>query len=308
MAGKLVCITRREITTMDDDEILRLQRTLRRRLFEGPCALSWRPGRELLAQLLLYLDDQQACWRITAEWLRDILDADRVDAGFGGYVIGPGRKRDYVVSAESQRTSEQLPSVAGHRFDANSPGIRSVWSGPGIAAISDVSQERSFDEELRTTLLSIGTSAKLALPISDFGRPIGMICADWKTSSPSWHGDVCQQVGELAKQALGPLFAGVATLTTDPSSPQRMAVSDLARTLDAAPSLWTLSLTLLTPAEVRVARLISTGLSYKEVARELDRSLSTVDHQLRSIREKLGVRSTARLIHLLSDHFEREGS
>ena len=35
---------------------------------------------------------------------------------------------------------------------------------------------------------------------------------------------------------------------------------------------------------------------------QLDRSLSTVDHQLRSIREKLGARSTARLVRLLAEH------
>ena len=57
----------------------------------------------------------------------------------------------------------------------------------------------------------------------------------------------------------------------------------------------------LTPADWRVARLIAIGLSYKEVARQLDRSLSTVDHHLRSIRDKLGPRSTARLVHLLNE-------
>ena len=52
---------------------------------------------------------------------------------------------------------------------------------------------------------------------------------------------------------------------------------------------------------LEVARLVATGLSYKEVARRLDRSFSTVDHQLRSIRDKLGARSTARLVHLLNE-------
>jgi DNA-binding CsgD family transcriptional regulator len=41
-------------------------------------------------------------------------------------------------------------------------------------------------------------------------------------------------------------------------------------------------------------------LSYKEIARRLDRSLSTIDHQLRSVRGKLGARSTARLVRMLS--------
>jgi DNA-binding NarL/FixJ family response regulator len=57
---------------------------------------------------------------------------------------------------------------------------------------------------------------------------------------------------------------------------------------------------ILTAAERAVARLAVDGLSYKEIARRLDRSVSTVDHQLRSARSKLGVRSTARLVNLMS--------
>lgn len=45
---------------MNDDDILQVQRALRSRLFEGDSAMRWRPGRELAAQLLLYLDDPQA--------------------------------------------------------------------------------------------------------------------------------------------------------------------------------------------------------------------------------------------------------
>jgi DNA-binding CsgD family transcriptional regulator len=57
----------------------------------------------------------------------------------------------------------------------------------------------------------------------------------------------------------------------------------------------------LTPAERRVAELVAAGLSYKEIARRLDRSVSTIDHQLRSVRFKLGARSNSRLVRLLAD-------
>lgn len=70
---------------------------------------------------------------------------------------------------------------------------------------------------------------------------------------------------------------------------QASGVDDAGTTLD------------LTPAELRVARLVVQGLSYKEIAREIDRSLSTVDHHLRHIRDKLNVHSTSRLIHVLND-------
>ncbi|MDU6374579.1 MAG: DUF945 family protein, partial [Bradyrhizobium sp.] len=56
----------------------------------------------------------------------------------------------------------------------------------------------------------------------------------------------------------------------------------------------------LTEAEIRVARLAGKGMGYKEIARDLRRSVHTVDHQLRSIRTKLGVPSHAKLVQLLS--------
>ncbi|WP_414636901.1 sigma factor-like helix-turn-helix DNA-binding protein [Aquabacterium sp.] len=46
-------------------------------------------------------------------------------------------------------------------------------------------------------------------------------------------------------------------------------------------------------------------MSYKEVARELGRSLSTVDRQLRSIRQKLGASSTSRLVRMLNERRAR---
>ncbi|MCB2022390.1 MAG: LuxR C-terminal-related transcriptional regulator [Rhizobacter sp.] len=293
---------------MDDDDILRVQRQLRRRLFEGSAAIRWRPGRELAAQLLLYLDDSHACWRITTEWLRDVLDADRVDGGFGGFVGAGGQAQHYVAIAETRRNSNPLPSVLGLRFNAFEPGMRAVWDEPVVAAIGDVSQERSFTAGMRGALLEVGTAAKLALPVRDGARPVGLICADWHRESPRWKADVCNQLGQLAQVALGPLLAASAQLELERRrDAQGAGHAPCALHLHEAgpdgarPS----ELAALTPAELKVAQLIAMGLSYKEVARQIDRSLSTVDHQLRSIRDKLGVRSTARLVHVLNERLER---
>jgi len=304
---------------LDDDELLRVQRHLRRRLFEGSTAIRWRPGRELAAQLLLYLDDPHACWRITTEWLRDLLDADRVDGGFGGFVVG-GRARHYVAIAETRRGSNPLPSVLGLQFDAFEPGMRAVWGGPALAAIGDVSQERSFTSGMRSALHEVGTAAKLALPVRDGLRPVGIICADWHRESPRWDAELCNRVGLLAQVALGPLLAASARLdlvrkpeelqaARAPGAPhphEAQAVGEARSDVMGASPDGTRphELAVLTPAEFKVAQLVAMGLSYKEVARRIERSLSTVDHQLRSIRDKLGVRSTARLVHVLSERLE----
>ena len=293
------------------DDILRIQRTLRYRLFEGGSAIRWRPARELAAQLLLYLDDPQACWRLTAQWLRDALDADRVDGGYGGYVGAGGCSRSYVVTAEAQRASMGLPTVLGIRFDAGDPAIRAVWDDSAVAAITDVAQESSFSADMRGTLLSLGTSAKLALPLRDGARPVGLICADWHRRAPRWNSEVCNQLAGLAEQVLGPVLAAAEQCEPSPAVARLgdtgpaglLAGADNAEG-SAAPAQDHPAdgLAALTPAEWRVARLVAMGLSYKEVARQLDRSLSTVDHRLRSIRDKLGTRSTARLVHLLNEN------
>lgn len=276
---------------MDDDELIHLQRDLRRRLFEGSAAVSWRPGRELAAQLLLYLDDPQACWRITTDWLRDVVDADRVDGGFGGH--DGGHDPVYRAQAETRRDSLELPSVLGVGFDARDPGVRIVWTGSGLSAIDDVREARFVSDDLRRLLLNLGTASKLALAVRHEGRPIGLVCADWHRRAPRWNAEVCNQVEALGPRVLGPVLAAAHRVLRERRAPAADAV---------APPAGIDGLATLTPAERNVARLVGMGLTYKEVARQLDRSLSTVDHQLRSIREKLGVRSTARLVHVLSQH------
>ena len=51
---------------------------------------------------------------------------------------------------------------------------------------------------------------------------------------------------------------------------------------------------------IAVARLVAKGMSYKEIARLRGRSFSTIDHQLRSIRQKTGAASTVSLVSLLA--------
>lgn len=259
-------------------ELLRLQRLWRERLLGGAGATRWRPGREIAAELLLHLDDEAACWHRAADWLRDLLDADRVDGGPGGFVDPAEGHCSYQPQAEIQREPGLLPTVLGLRFDATDPGLLAVWQTEGCLPIREVAQERAMGAALRERLLAHGTQAKLALPLRAGAQAVGLLCADWQRPEPCWSSATCQQLGHWAAQALGPLLAEARHLNA------------LAR----PPTLPTLTL-----AELRVARLVARGLSYKEIARQLDRSVATIDRQTRRLREKFGVHSNARLMPLL---------
>lgn len=273
---------------MTDLLLMDEQRHWRQKLLEGPQALRWRPARELAAQLLLYLDDPSACWRLTTDWLLETLRADRVDAGLGGYAWAGAGARDYVVLAETRRPGREMASMLGQRFAAGEQGVLEVWRRRIGLAVPSVAREHSMAQPLRERLLRSGAAAKMALPLHA-GGPVGLLCADWQHESPPWSGEVCDELPTLAGQVIGPLLA----LATEAKATSRAESEPQPAPLHPV-------LALLTPAERRVAELVARGLSYKEVARRLGRSLSTIDHQLRSIRGKAGVASTARLVHLLN--------
>ncbi|SDK60194.1 regulatory protein, luxR family [Glycomyces sambucus] len=61
------------------------------------------------------------------------------------------------------------------------------------------------------------------------------------------------------------------------------------------------ALAALTPHQLRIARLVATGATNREVARSLSLSVRTVDHHLRNIFASLGVRSRVELARLVAD-------
>ncbi len=271
---------------MNDEDLFQAQRELRRRLLDRPDAIRWSPARDLAAHLLLRLDDPVAGWQLATRWLRDALDADRVDGGYSH-----PSDAAYTPQAESLRGDRIVPSLVSTAIDARDPGIRYVWRSNRVVILGDVGQDRRLGTDLRVQLMQLGTSVKMAVPIIDDGRPVGLLCADWMDDCHPASDERWIWFDEVARSVLGPIFGAVSRLTgARTGSSGLSACSASATVLDG-----------LTPAERSVAALAAKGMSYKEIARQLNRSLSTVDHQLRSVRDKLGVRSKGRLVRALAE-------
>ncbi|KPV00238.1 hypothetical protein APR50_00700 [Variovorax paradoxus] len=271
---------------MNDEELMAAQRQLRRSLLDGHGALRWRPARDLAAHLLLHLDEPDDCWRFAAGWLREAFDADRVDCGFGR-----PDEACYRPQAEALRRDRDVPSVIGLAIDAADCGVQTVWHAHGVVVLRDVEQERRLGHGTRAELLRMGTRVKMAAPIMDRTRPLGLMCVDWMDACEPARDERWARFEEIAAVVLGPVMSAAQRVA---SGAQR----DVGRPVHGGDAIDLLES--LTPAERTVARLAVDGLSYKEIARRLNRSFSTVDHQLRSARSKLGVSSTARLVNLMS--------
>ena len=257
---------------MNAEHLVAAQRELRTRLLDRG-HVTWQPARDLAARLLLHLEDPQFCWQFAAQWLRDSLDADRVDGGFAG-----PEHHVYRPQAEARRATREVPSMLGASIDGTDRGLRFVWSAGHAVVFCDVEQDQRLGAGLREGLLASGMRNTIATALVHQGAPLGLLCADWMERRVDDSDCRWERFNEVACVVLSPILGAARRLGSEPALLQQ-----------------------LTPAERRVAQLVAAGLSYKEIARRLDRSLSTIDHQLRSVRRKLGARSTSRLVSMLAD-------
>lgn len=244
--------------------------------------------------MLLHLDDVSLCWNIATAWLREALDCQRVDTGFGNAAASayfPG-------FSEAKNPDFDVPSFGGFAVDNRDPIMQAMWSGAKPIIFSDIKQDRRVTPKLRKRMAGARTRSKFGAALRTKNRGYGLICADWTEHQVPCKSDLFDCFEQTVEDVLSPIIC-VSRDITDQAS-QTPTVQHEASSVFHYGRRGSGALDALTQSEIEVARLVVQGLSYKEIARIRDRSLSTIDHQLRSIRSKMGVKSTSNLISLLS--------
>lgn len=267
-------------------KILAAQKDLHIKLLRKRNAISWPKARDLAAQSLLLLDDAEQCWQFATDWLQSAFDAERVDGGRGT----PNETFYRPAQAESLSTRAPILSMRPLRVDNRDRGVNELWRSPNPMVYTDISQEARFQPSLRQALITVGVTSKVAVALRNGTRPFGLLCMDRVVSARPWAARQYDSFQSVVHDVLEPVLAAAETLGRD---------TPPAKT-DALNSTYSSLLARLTPAECKVARLAAAGKSYKEIARQLDRAFSTIDHQLRSIRRKLSVHSHTQLASLLA--------
>lgn len=266
---------------------------LRDDLLGSASRIRWRPARNLAAHMLLFVDDSKRCSAIAVEWIRGDLGCSRVDTG-----LGASSSATYVPGyAESRDPDAEVPTYAGTRVNNLADAMQLMWKTERPIVFRDVAADGRFDGRLHDMLVSTGTTSKMAAPVGYRGRSIGLICANWVgrpiPNSSALHEHFESVVGDV----LGPIL-----LASHELAAMRAAASRAeSKADDSAACGEGRGLVLLTPAELKVAWLAASGLPYKLIADRLNKSFSTVDHQLRSIRHKLKVRTYAELAAALAN-------
>lgn len=276
-------------------DVFETQRRLRARLLDR-AAIRYAPARDLAAHMLLNLDDLSGSWSIATNWLRTELGCQRVDAGFGA-----PRARDYFPSfAEAKNSDYDVPSFGGSVVDNRDPVMQAMWMETRPVIFADIRQDRRVTTRLRQRLSGARTKSKFGGALRTRNGSYGLICADWTEHFAPQESNLYDCFEQTVVDVLSPIIAVAKeiadlNLATCSGYHDNCDIEILASDFSDAVLLETL-----TGAEIEVAKLVARGLSYKEIARIRNRSFSTIDHQLRSIRQKTGVSSTSALVSLLA--------
>tara|TARA_R110000851_G_C13088478_1_gene566603 strand:+ start:572 stop:1396 length:825 start_codon:yes stop_codon:yes gene_type:complete len=259
------------------------QQSLRHRLLDQHSHIRHSRAKDLAAHLLLLIEDSCAAWQKCATWLRTELKVERVDGGFAC----PQQALYYPGQAESTCDSCRISTIRGIEVDNRSLAVRKIWAESKPVVFASLKTDTLFDTDLRRKFITTGIESKIAVSLKQAGHAFGLLCIDRAQGRHT--------SGWSQKQ-----YDVFDSIVCDVVSPIMHQIHILARETEPHAQSKSKEIALLTPAEMEIARLASSGMSYKEIAKCKGRSFHTIDHQLRSIRRKLNISSHAKLVKLLN--------
>lgn len=230
-----------------------------------------RPMLDVAAHLLFYVTEPATLHGLALEHLLTKFEADRTDLGFSSV-----HDETYTPQADC-RASADVPTVQSFAFPNLDPGVQVVWRSPGGVCM-DVPRD-PLVKNIRPMMLEVlGMQAKLAHRLEYGGQVFGMVCIDQVDHRRAWREGEQAYLHQFLQEVLSPILAASRELQKQPTP----LPSDIS----------------LTKAERQVLTLLESGLTSKEIARHLGKSPNTIDNQLSTLRQKLGVRNKVELLRV----------
>jgi DNA-binding CsgD family transcriptional regulator len=263
----------RAMTTTDlTATILKTQQRLKNQTLDN-----WRGHnsflRSVCAEMILSVGQVTECWQLLSEALRVELDCDRVDAGpCNRFAL------EYAPIAQANRQDTLIHNVLGLSLPNRNASVQQLWYQASPLVSDDIDCDARLETQFRAMLKTSGTQSFVSFAIQLKGIDVGLICLDQIESARHWSSSPIAKAHDFVTQVAAPILEAAAS--TNKLNSQ-------------------ISLNVLSPRELEVALLAGQANSYKLIARKLGKSFSTVDHQLRSIRVKLGVKSHSELVRFM---------
>lgn len=221
------------------------------------------------AQMILMIDNPKEVVRIGLQYLVTELSVCRADAGFAT----PSHQH-YTPIAEYCNPVSNPPSITSLVIPNQHPVIQKIWQSTTPVKYESVISNPDL-AELKAPLLEAGCKSMLLQRLQWNEAPIGIACIDFTIDDHSWSEHEINFMSSFCELFLGPL-AGISNYWYNPKM----------HSMFSKP----------TASELKAIQLAANGMSYKQIADELNKSTRTIENQFRNARKRLGAKNQVDLI------------
>ncbi len=222
-----------------------------------------------VAHLILSIENPDEMMMIALEFMVKKMQACRADMGF----LKPIDRIYKPISIYYNAIS--APPVCTDTVFYNQDSVfQKTWHQRLPVACDNV-QSNPLLNDSRRKFESIQSKSILFQRLIWDRNPVGITCIDFTHEQHVWTPTEIHFMGEFSETFLGPLL-GISHYWHDPEKYQSVKRP--------------------THSELTAIRLAAKGLSYKQIADELGKSIRTIENQLRSARDTLNAANQADLI------------
>jgi DNA-binding CsgD family transcriptional regulator len=224
---------------------------------------------DCVARMILSIESPKDTVRIALEFMGRSLNVCRADAGFA-------TPTDIIYSplSEYSNPNTQAPSLESFTMANQHPSLQKVWQENYPVKYEDIENNPSLND-IKEPLIQIECKSMLMQRLVWDGEPIGISCVDHSKYNHSWTQDEIDFMCHFCNTFFAPL-AGISNYWHNPTLHQMFK----------KPS----------KSELEAIKLAAKGMSYKQIADELGKSVRTIDNQLRDARRRLNVKNQVDLI------------
>jgi len=219
--------------------------------------------------MIISIEDPKQLVQVGLEFMVTELSVCRADAGFA-----TPTHQHYTPITEFRNPTTSPPSITGLLLPNQHVAMQHVWQSNSPVVINNVSSDDSLNE-LKDIFLSAGCKSMLLQKLVWDNDPIGIACIDYTVESHIWSDDEINFMHTFCSAFLAPL-AGISNYWFNPKL----------HSMFAKP----------TQSELIAIRLAAKGMSYKQIASQLNKSTRTIENQFRNARNRLNARNQTDLV------------
>lgn len=244
-------------------------KTLKKYFIDGNIAVRHAGMLDCVAHMIISIESPQDTVKIALEYMGRTLSVCRADAGFAI----PTDSEYSPLSSYSSATS-QPPTLDSFVISNQHESMQRVWRQCNPVKYENVDTNPLLDG-VREPLVQIESKSMLMQRLVWDGEPIGISCVDHTIHYHLWSEEEVAFMDQFCNEYFAPL-AGISNYWHNPSLHQMFK----------KPS----------HSELEAIRLAAKGMSYKQIASELNKSVRTIDNQLQNARKRLNATNQVDLI------------